>query len=696
MPSGNDGRRDRHSRRLAELATGMTHVTYVLGLQPAAHVRFISPALVHLVGYTPAEFVADPDLAFGVVNQDDLSAAAVQIREALPGQLVQCTIRVTARDGATRWTHHRLCTEQDPDGSVLVFGAARNETEHVLRARELAASRERLRLVLENVGDVVLDLTPDRRLQWVSASVERVLGWTAEDLIDRDPSELVHPDDHVLSRAARQDDARAGEVRFRVRCADGSYKWVAGISREVRDNVGVLLGHVVGLHDVDEIVRAEQSVLASERFFRVLAENSADVVFRSSADDTIVWTSPSIQEVLGMTPAELVGSRLVQILHPDDRPRVLATTAALEPGQPLQYAARAVRPDGAARWLDVRVRDVLDEEGHMLGRVGSARDIDAEVAARTQLIDSEQRARGALDSAPVGTAIADLDRRFIQVNAALCRMLDRDESWLLAHGMPDVLDDAFDEVDRRLRDKVRTGRAITARGEHQMVRADGSRFWVEHSVGVLLDDRGESRAYVCQFVDISESKRDGERLAYRATHDSLTQLLTRQGLMEGLERFQSHPPRSGGRLGMVFLDVDNLKKVNDGMGHVAGDAVLVEIARRIRECARADDLVARLGGDELVVALPDVQDQAAPLTVAEKIRARLLEPVELDGRAVTPTVSIGVAVAQPGEDAQMLIRHADLAMYRAKRAGRGRVVAFDAAMDAALPSDSRDGGTPRG
>ena len=163
-------------------------------------------------------------------------------------------------------------------------------------------------------------------------------------------------------------------------------------------------------------------------------------------------------------------------------------------------------------------------------------------------------------------------------------------------------------------------------------------------------------------------------MRHRAYHDPLTGLPNQRLLADRLDRALAHARRTGQQFALLYLDLDQLKSINDTSGHLVGDAVLQRVARRLQDIVRAEDTVARVGGDEFVVLLPRVRAAEEVALVADKVRVALAEPIECEGRRLGLTVSVGVAVAPAdGNSADELLRVADAAMYRAKRAGRNRV-----------------------
>jgi diguanylate cyclase (GGDEF)-like protein/PAS domain S-box-containing protein len=290
---------------------------------------------------------------------------------------------------------------------------------------------------------------------------------------------------------------------------------------------------------------------------------------------------------------------------------------------------------------------------------------------------SESRFRLAMESAPTGMALMDLDRRFVEVNPALCRMLSYDAPHLIGRRMVDILNATDDEVDLRMRDELLSGSTNSATHEIRLIRTDGVVVWVQHAIGLLRDEDGVPQSYVSQFVNVTEAREAREALHFMATHDPLTQLLNRRELLARMSKVLAHAPRSGNRLAVLFADLDGLKTVNDSFGHAVGDEVITEVARRVASLVREDDLAARIGGDEFVIVLPAVSGEDGARAVARKLQEAICQPLLVEGYPVPVGVSIGIALAGTGEDPQSVIRNADSALYLAKQKGGNRIELFD-------------------
>lgn len=202
----------------------------------------------------------------------------------------------------------------------------------------------------------------------------------------------------------------------------------------------------------------------------------------------------------------------------------------------------------------------------------------------------------------------------------------------------------------------------------------GSGHWVEGRMKPYLNAAGQPDGHVVSLRIIDAQVAMEEMLKNRATFDDLTGALKREPALERLRAITRHARRPGTQTGVLFIDVDHFKSVNDQWGHLAGDTLLRAITERVQATIRVEDLVARLGGDEFLVALGGIHDLEEAATIAEKIRSLCEEPVPIPEGEIAATVSIGVALANPAESGEALIARADKAMYAAKTSGRNCVV----------------------
>ena len=315
-------------------------------------------------------------------------------------------------------------------------------------------------------------------------------------------------------------------------------------------------------------------------------------------------------------------------------------------------------------------------------------DIAQRRAVERQLSDAQTRFHRAFAEAPIGMALVDLDGGWRQVNEALCTMLRYSEAELLGATREQLTH--ADDLDA---DLEQVGALIAGEIDHcemekRFLDSRGEVVWTSVSRSLVRDDdSGEPLYFIAQVQDVTERRQFEAKLSHLADHDALTGLFNRRRLEHELDRQVALTDRYQTGAVLLMLDLDNFKYVNDTLGHAMGDELIVRVANALRERLRETDIIARLGGDEFAIILPET-DAAA----AELLATGLLETIAHDGvvvderRAIQVSASIGIAAIEPGmlRTPAELMMNADVAMYDAKEAGRGRFSVHD-------PSDDRTG-----
>jgi diguanylate cyclase (GGDEF)-like protein/PAS domain S-box-containing protein len=314
----------------------------------------------------------------------------------------------------------------------------------------------------------------------------------------------------------------------------------------------------------------------------------------------------------------------------------------------------------------------LDEQDAVY-RAGLRARRQAELALAT----SEAKFRAMFTDAAIGIGIGDLQGNITDVNPALQQMFGytREEfTRLHVSAMVHPEDaasvwQAYEELIRGERDHFRM--------EKRYFRSDGGEIWTHVTVSLVRDESGEPTYQVAMLEDISERRRLEAKLQYQAYHDPLTSLANRQMVNERLEQIFDGPAGER-RVGLCFLDLDGFKVVNDSLGHHVGDQLLKTVAARLTRCCGAGQLVARMGGDEFVIIVEDTFDEDDVAALADKVLAAMAEPVRVGKHELTVRTSIGVVERPVAETSpEALLQAADITMYRAKAAGKGRVAMFD-------------------
>jgi len=430
------------------------------------------------------------------------------------------------------------------------------------------------------------------------------------------------------------------------------------------------------------VVLAERGRLAAslrdnERDYRMLAVHSRDLVVHMRADGHRLYISPAVTELLGWEPHEVpeLGRELV---HPDDAAMLTETmNRLLQTGDPASVIYRVKHKHGYYVWIEALARRVPSADPALPAEiVYSGRDISERVQVEHALADNQRRLRAITDNLPALVAHVDKNERFTFVNAQLCDALGRGPESILGQVIPAVLGwRIYNEIRPRVQAALQ-GEQVTFEVERGF--QGEPRIYQVTYVPEFADDRSVKGVLMLLF-DISRLKDAERELDLLARHDSLTGLANRRQFGERLELALARRKREERPLALLYFDIDRFKKINDTLGHAAGDAVLIEFARRLQRNLRESDLAARLGGDEFVVIVEDAESAEAAEVVAGKIIAAIRPQFSVDAATLQVTTSIGIGIAAAGTDAETLMRAADEALYQAKAAGRNtyRTVATD-------------------
>ena len=382
---------------------------------------------------------------------------------------------------------------------------------------------------------------------------------------------------------------------------------------------------------------------------------------------TVVLCNPAAERLIDRTEEELVGESFGLPLVPDG---VTEIDVAV--------------PGGSARAVEMQVTETMwDGES---AYVVAMKDVSERGQAARDLEESEERFRAIFSESPIGLAVLASDLRFLRVNHALARMLGYEPEQLLRLGVDDVTPPEDVETDGERVRQLLSGETGGHELDKWFVTKTGAMRRGHVTLATLGSHSGSISDLVCTVEDITDRIESQERVAHLALHDELTGLVNRALVMDRLHLSQARAQRNGTFVGLLFLDLDGFKAVNDTLGHEAGDALLIEVSRRLESVLRPSDTAARLGGDEFLVCCDDLgaddtDAQAAALHVVERIAAVLAEPV--NGRLGLTTASIGIALVRgTRQSPDITLRNADQAMYRAKQQGPARVEFFDEALRA--------------
>lgn len=298
------------------------------------------------------------------------------------------------------------------------------------------------------------------------------------------------------------------------------------------------------------------------------------------------------------------------------------------------------------------------------------------------LRESEERFRSAFNYAPIGIALVSAGGTWLKVNHALCNILGYSDKEFLEMDFQSII---FQEDLGHTLVKIHeliSGKAANCQMEQRYVHKSGRTVWASWSVSTASESKSNVPNLIFQIQDITARKLAEEKLQHEATHDALTGLPNRKMFMTRLTDALTASKRNRNcRVSILFIDLDRFKYVNDSLGHLIGDQLLIGISDRLRECLRPSDMVARLGGDEFTILVEGTYDTNEVIRIAERIQQKFGMPFDLQGHEVFSSASIGILHASEQHfTAEDMMRDADTAMYQAKRAGKARHEVFDEQM----------------
>jgi diguanylate cyclase (GGDEF)-like protein/PAS domain S-box-containing protein len=552
------------------------------------------------------------------------------------------------------------------------------------------------RLLVDNTDSGLVLCNADGYIVSANPSAERLLGLTLSEMRGRssiDPRWATVDENGDPLRADNEPVRRVLATGSPVRRVtlgvyrptpdgDGNYVWLEiGCEPLYRSADDRPYAVVVSFKDVTQRRKTELELRESEARYRLLADNSSDVITRTSRRGIITWVSPSVRRLLGYSPQGLVGAPSAALIHPEDLPRAVRAFRSLieDNGDVDVVETMRVRKRGGV-YVDVEVamRAVRSAAGSTLEIQSRARDVTSRVAAEAARRSAEDVFRLALEHAPIGMAVIGLDGSWITVNTALPRITGHSQADLTQIAMLDLVSaDDRDGVAAAMSDMI-AGRLQTAQSQVRMITAGGGHVWTEHSTTLIRDAAGLPSYFVLQVLDISDRIAAQEALALKASTDPLTGLPNRFVLDDRLEHALARCRRDRTQVGLVFIDLDHFKRLNDVFGHEAGDEVLRQVAFRLSMAIRDSDTAVRLGGDEFIVLCEENTGIEHLRALAERLFAELSRPYSLAWGETNVSSSLGLTLGG-GPDAATLVHQADAAMYRSKQNGRAQISVFDEA-----------------
>ena len=668
-------RAEREYRSLAEATTDMAYRTDAAGV-----IVWASPSVTKGLGWEPEELIGHTMQDFVPAEEfaeHSQRRAKVYAGEWIPDREQEPVFHILRKSGdalpMAALVSRDLDDNGDWNGGLLI--GLRDVTELQAQeeiARQERRNAERLQLSMDRAAVGMALTSRDGKFEYVNPALARMLRYDQDELVGMAFDAVTHPDDmdasHAMMTRLLDDGVDQMSLRKRYVTAFAETLWIDLSVAVARREDGAIDHFIAQMVDVTAEVEYAEALETTVRRFRQLAENASDVVYEMGTDWSIRWISPSVQNVLGWDPDQLVGTPAPNLMAPGQEELLEVRGEQIRSGYSVGGENLAfLTASGQVRWMSAMAHPITGDDDVVDGVIVGLRDVTSEIEAREALSRVQQRLRLAVDASPNGLVITDEAGLIVDVNRQFCSLIGMPEQGLVGEAMSHVLETVHADTP-----------AGDSQHEHQVFVAGEAR-WLEHTVREVAGHADEVY-YVHLFDDVTRERAVREELTHLATHDTLTGVANRRWFIERLDRL-SRGGSEGLGVGVLFCDLDRLKEINDSYGHLAGDTVLTAVASRLAGAVRGSDDVGRLGGDEFVVLLDGVGSSEDLRAVADKIRTRVSHGVIVEGHTIDVSISVGAALLSPGEDIRSVLQRADNALLVAKNAGRNQVVVAEPPVD---------------
>ncbi|HBL25493.1 MAG TPA: hypothetical protein DD490_01520, partial [Acidobacteria bacterium] len=639
-------------------------------------ITYANPRLCQMLGYSREELVGR--LVTDLFNEENLARELVLAPQRLDAA-ASYEVELTTADGRQLPTLQSPKTLQDGAGRTIgSFAVVADLTAQKQVEKELRLTQ----FLVDHAADAAFWADAEARFFYVNEAACSSLEYTREELLTLRVPDILRPSDaHLFEEIAKVARVQGRPVTFesvqvtragRELPVEVTFNCLAWGGREF---------FCAFTRDITERTRVQQALRESEERYRSLFDGVPIGLYRSTPEGRLLDANAALVKILGFPSREALLEVDVNEVYVDPEDRHGWQRELARAGGVHTFESRLRRFDGRIIWTRFSLQASRDETGRILRYEGVLEDITDRRQAEAALRASEERFRALVQNASDLIAILEAD--------GSVRYESPSHRRLLGHRPDDFAGKSFlDLVHPEDRALVAAGLRHLADQPHEIVTLEYRRRhrngeWrcVESAASNLLTHPAVA-GFVLNSHDVTDRRRAEERLLHETLHDELTGLPNRVLFMDRLKLSMERSRREPGRITVVlFLDVDRFKIVNDSLGHLVGDELLIQIAGSLLSVLRPTDTIARLGGDEFAILLEGVREVGDAEEVAVRIHQRLTEPVHLQGHEIFLSASIGIAVGTPEyERPEDLLRDADTAMYRAKAQGPAGHVLFNRGM----------------
>ena len=621
----------------------------------------------------------DAAVMFYGYTHDQLRTMNISAINNLPSDEIQAVmIRARAKGQSYFEFRHRLANGEERfvqvssgpiavDGQVLLLSTILDVSERKKAEQALRDSENLMRDLFDKAPLAYQSLDMEGNILEVNELWLSQMGYQREEVIGRFIGEFISNDSiATLQREFPQfqDRGRVDGPIFQLVRKDGSlFLWEIN-GRIAQDAEGNSVRTHCMLTDVSEREAAQLAMIDSESRLRSYIDNAPIGVFVADKTGRYVNVNPTGCDMVGYDHDELCSGMTIKDLSGSDdiESSMSGFEELLQRGQGT-FEIPLRRKDGSIITTSITANILPD--GHVIG-------FATDISERKHSEASMREALVVFNASSQGIMTTDAEGNITAINPAFSTITGYTVEEVLGK-KPSIMksgrhDDSYYQSMWKAVNE--TG---CWEGEIWNRRRDGQIYPQWQTITSVLDHQGNVVEFVALFSDITERKQQEEEIWHQANFDSLTGLANRNLLGDRLERALVQARRNENKTGLVYLDLDGFKWINDTLGHDVGDELLIEVASRIKSTLREQDTAARMGGDEFTVVIQDLKDMESIRAVGEKLVGLLQEPFSLQGSTHQISGSVGITVyPDDGEDVQTLLKNADIAMYKAKQGGKNR------------------------
>ena len=644
--------------------------------------EFVNEAFLQLVGLQrnqvvgkATDEVVGPDIVGMLMPGPEVmhSAEAITYERA-----------VVDASGRARVIRARCVPDLRFDGTVKGEYVVGHDITDLKQAQDALATREgQLTAIINGVPAPVAYIDREERCHYVNRAFLQFFGLTQEQVHQMRLADVVG---HGIYQSAQAMVTRAMEGESTafdrlVPGANGVRRWMT--IRVVPDAAasGEVHGAFVLMNDIHGLKQAQEMLRSSEAELRLIMDNVPARVAYIDRDYRYRVLNRHNEEWLGQNRKELTGRKVAEVVGNDRANQLGPMLDRVLTGETVSTESELAQPDGCQRWESVHFAPHRDDEGNVIGIYAVHTDIHDQKRNEEELKRANWMLSSHINNTPLAVLEWDREFRLIRWSPQAENIFGWPADKVLGiplHDSPLVHDE-----DRAgftgLVATLMQGEEPRSMGVTRNHRRNGDTIWCEWYHSALLDDKGQIVSILSFVQDVSSRIQAEERLQYLATRDALTGLPNRLLLHERLAQAIAQAKRSGHRVGVLFIDLDRFKNVNDTLGHRIGDELLKKVTAALSGALRETDLLARLGGDEFMVIVEEFDDPSVLGRIAQKLLDAVAQPFDIEEHRIFVTSSIGIAhYPDDSDDPEELLKHADVAMYRSKDLGRNTYQYLDA------------------